>query len=82
MSVQFPSSVQYSIFVIYSFSENDTEIMFKLLMLEDGLTPILERVHGFQLILHQRDFMPGRPILTNIAEAIQQSRRMIMLLSR
>lgn len=43
---------------------------------------ILEKEHGFQLILHQRDFSPGVPIMRNIAEAVQKTRRMIMLLSR
>ncbi len=53
--------------------------------LRDGypdLTPILEEDDGFRLVLHQRDFMPGRLILENIAEAVQRSRRMIVLLSR
>ena len=53
-----------------------------LFMKYDGFTPILEEDHGFQLVLHQRDFVPGTPILTNIAEAVTKTRRMIMLLSR
>ena len=48
----------------------------------DGVTPILEEDHGFSLILHQRDFTPGAPILENIAESVTKTRRMIMLLSR
>ncbi len=47
-----------------------------------GLTPILEEDHGFQLVLHQRDFIPGTPIITNIATFVVETRRMIMLLSR
>lgn len=43
---------------------------------------ILEKEHGFKLILHQRDFMPGAIIMQNIAESVQKTRRMIMLLSR
>ena len=56
--------------------------MRKLFMKYDEVTPILEEDHGFQLILHQRDFMPGAAITTNIADAVEKSRRMIMLLSR
>ena len=64
------------------FSEPDEDIMRDIFMKYDGYTPILEADHGFQLVLHQRDFMPGRTILTNIEEAITKTRRMIMLLSR
>ena len=48
----------------------------------DGATPILEEDHGFKLIIHERDFMPGAQILANIAEAVTKTRRMIMLLTR
>ena len=48
----------------------------------DGVTPILEEDHGFSLVLHQRDFLPGRTILANIQNAVSTTRRMIMLLSR
>ena len=53
-----------------------------LFMKYDGFTPILEEDHEFQLVLHQRDFVPGTPILTNIADAVTKTRRMIMLLSK
>ena len=48
----------------------------------DGSTPILEEDHGFQMIFHMRDFMPGIPITDNITQAISKTRRMIMLLSK
>ena len=53
-----------------------------MFMKYDGVTPILEEDHGFSLVLHQRDFMPGATILANIQKAVSTSRRMIMLLSR
>ena len=41
----------------------------------------LERYYGYRLNIHPRDFTPGRPILSNIEEAITGSRRLIVLLS-
>ena len=63
-------------------SENDVEVMEEIFMKYNGVTPILEEDHGFSLILHQRDFTPGAPILQNIAESVTKTRRMIMLLTR
>ena len=63
-------------------SENDIQHLEEICMKYDGVTPILEEDHGFSLILHQRDFTPGAPILQNIAEAVTKTRRMIMLLTR
>ena len=37
---------------------------------------------GFKICWHQRDFMPGTNIAENIADATQNSRRMIFILSR
>ena len=67
---------------IPNFSAEDDLIMREIFMKEDGNTAILEEDHGFQLILHERDFMPGVPITSNMEEAVTQTRRMIMLLSR
>ena len=55
--------------------------MRKIFFEEDAIIPILEIEDHFTLIWHQRDFVPGRLILSNI-EAVTKSRRMIMLLSR
>ena len=41
----------------------------------------LERDHDYRLHIHTRDFAAGQPILSNIAEAITCSRRLIVLLS-
>ena len=56
--------------------------MRKIFFKEDGVIPMLETEDHFTLILHQRDFVPGRLIISNIEEAVTKSRRMIMLLSR
>ena len=69
-------------FNLFNFSSEDDMIMRDIFMKEDGNTAILEEDHGFQLILHERDFMPGVLITSNMEEAVTQTRRMIMLLSR
>ena len=51
-------------------------------MKEDGKTLYFEDDFNFQLILHQRDFVPGVTIHANIVDAIKHSRRMIMILSK
>ena len=38
--------------------------------------------HGFKICWHQRDFMPGTNIAENIADATENSRRMIFVISR
>ena len=37
---------------------------------------------GFKICWHQRDFMPGTNIAENIADATENSRRMIFAISR
>ena len=37
--------------------------------------------NGYRVCYHERDFMPGQPILDNIAQAIQRSKRIVCLLS-
>ena len=37
---------------------------------------------GFRICWHQRDFMPGTNIAENIADATENSRRMIFVISR
>ncbi len=63
-------------------SEKDFALMKEMFLKYDALTVILEEDHGFKLVLHQRDFLAGRAILTNMAEMVTTSRRMIMLLSK
>ncbi|XP_033754359.1 toll-like receptor 4 [Pecten maximus] len=42
----------------------------------------LEEEQGLRLCLHQRDFLPGKDIAENITDAIHQSRKSVVLLSR
>lgn len=56
--------------------------MTKLLMMEDTLTPYLEEEYGFSLILHERDFPGGVTIMANIINAVEKTRRMIMILTK
>uniref|UniRef100_A0A8C6UE25 TIR domain-containing protein n=1 Tax=Neogobius melanostomus TaxID=47308 RepID=A0A8C6UE25_9GOBI len=46
------------------------------------LVPHLEQDQGWRLCLHHRDFLPGKPIVENIAEAIYGSRKTICVVSR
>ncbi len=45
------------------------------------LTPKLEDEYGFKLCVHHRDFMPGYDIADNIVEAIQNSNKVLVILS-
>ena len=51
-------------------------------MVGDTLTPYLESELDFSLILHERDFPGGVTIIENIIQALNRSRRMIMMLTR
>ncbi|XP_069369201.1 toll-like receptor 22 isoform X1 [Paralichthys olivaceus] len=46
------------------------------------LLPKLEGEQGWRLCLHHRDFMPGKPIVENIVDAIYGSRKTICVISR
>ncbi len=56
--------------------------MQKLFMVGETLSLQLEEVHDFSLVLHERDFPGGVTIMANIISAVQQSRRMIMVLTK
>ena len=47
-----------------------------------GVTFPLEARHEFRLIERERNFRPGQFEMENITTAIEQSRRMIIVLSR
>ncbi len=42
----------------------------------------LEEELGFKLCIHERDFMPGTSIISNIEEAVKHSRRTIIIISK
>ncbi|XP_072298984.1 toll-like receptor 13 [Eucyclogobius newberryi] len=46
------------------------------------LVPHLEKTQGWKLCLHHRDFLPGKPIVENIVDAIYGSRKTICVISR
>lgn len=46
------------------------------------LVPHLEQEQGWKLCLHHRDFVPGKPIVENITEAIYGSRKTLCVISR
>nr|QBP05243.1 toll-like receptor 22b [Boleophthalmus pectinirostris] len=48
----------------------------------EELVPRLEQEQGWRLCLHHRDFLPGKPIVENIAEAVYRSRKTICVVSR
>ena len=72
----------FNIFIFPLTSHYDRAIMTKLLMMEDTLTPYLEEEYGFSLILHERDFPGGVTIMANIINAVEKTRRMIMILTK
>ena len=53
-----------------------------MFMKNDSLNLYLEDDFDFKMILHKRDFIPGITIQTNIVNAVTQSRRMFIILSR
>nr|WEW53060.1 toll-like receptor 22 [Platichthys stellatus] len=65
---------QYDAFVSYN-ANDEPWIMRELL-------PKLEGEQGWKLCLHHRDFMPGKPIVDNIVDAIYGSRKTICVISR
>ncbi|XP_034428833.1 toll-like receptor 22 [Hippoglossus hippoglossus] len=65
---------QYDAFVSYN-TNDEPWIMRELL-------PKLEGEQGWRLCLHHRDFMPGKPIVENIVDAIYGSRKTICVISR
>nr|XP_019948824.1 PREDICTED: toll-like receptor 2 [Paralichthys olivaceus] len=65
----------YHAFISYSHSDAD--------WVRDQLLPCLENNRNpYRLCIHERDFMPGRWIIDNIIENIENSRKSIFVLSR
>lgn len=65
---------QYDAFV--SYNVHDEAWVYEELM------PHLEREQGWKLCLHHRDFVPGKPIVENITDAIYGSRKTLCVISR
>ncbi|XP_046565365.1 toll-like receptor 4 [Haliotis rubra] len=63
----------YDAFV--SYAEEDREFVVQ------DMQSILEKRFGLRLCIHQRDFMVGEPITANVVNAIQSSRKTIILLT-
>uniref|UniRef100_A0A8C6T1K9 TIR domain-containing protein n=1 Tax=Neogobius melanostomus TaxID=47308 RepID=A0A8C6T1K9_9GOBI len=64
----------YDAFV--SYNVHDEEWVFRKLL------PELEGRQGWRLCLHHRDFLPGKPIIENITDAIYSSRKTLCVISR
>ncbi|XP_070823070.1 toll-like receptor 18 [Chaetodon trifascialis] len=65
----------YHAFISYSHSDAD--------WVRDQLLPCLENSRNpYRLCVHERDFMPGRWIIDNIIDNIENSRKVIFVLSR
>ncbi|XP_034466657.1 toll-like receptor 18 isoform X1 [Hippoglossus hippoglossus] len=65
----------YHAFISYSHADAD--------WVRDQLLPCLENNRNpYRLCIHERDFMPGRWIIDNIIENIENSRKSIFVLSR
>ncbi|XP_071114426.1 toll-like receptor 4 [Haliotis cracherodii] len=58
-----------------SYADENREFVLTMMM------PKLE-AEGIRLNIHHRDFMPGNPIAENIIDAIQKSRRAVLVLSK
>ncbi|XP_041348169.1 toll-like receptor 4 [Gigantopelta aegis] len=63
----------YDAFVLYC--AHDADWIF------DVAVPILENRYGLKLCLHERDFEAGRLIIDNIMNCINQSRKLVVVLS-
>uniref|UniRef100_A0A3B4BW38 TIR domain-containing protein n=1 Tax=Pygocentrus nattereri TaxID=42514 RepID=A0A3B4BW38_PYGNA len=68
------SSYQYDAFISYN-THDELWVMSELL-------PHVEGEQGWKLCLHQRDFQPGKPIMDNIVDGINSSRKTICVISR
>ncbi|XP_071116261.1 toll-like receptor 4 [Haliotis cracherodii] len=64
---------RYDAFVSYEYDDREFVVQ--------DMRNILEQRFGLRLCIHQRDFMVGEPITANIVNAIQSSRKTIILLT-
>ncbi len=79
--------VKQFIFSFYCNSHLDKKMLKKLMMVgytdeKIGRLFLEEKEHDFMRRIHTRDFYGGRTIMRNITDHVNQTRRMIMLLSK
>ena len=72
-NITFPSDRPYHAFL--SHSNQDNEFALKL------FNTLESEEFGFKICYHERDFIPGQPILSNISTAIKDSLKTIIILS-
>ena len=70
-----PNTVEYTYDAFISYAEED------LSFVTDRIIPTLEELHCMKLCVHERDFIPGKPISDNIIDAIRNSRKTVIVLS-
>ena len=68
-------SYRYDAFVLYSSVDDDR------LWVHFKLVNELEKVYGFRLCIHHRDFLAGCDIVDNIEQAIRSSRKVLVIMS-
>ena len=64
---------QYDVFLAYA--EEDKH------WVQQELLPVLEEEWGLRVCVHQRDFVPGKHIIDNISDCVEDSDRAIMVFS-
>ncbi|CAC5420261.1 unnamed protein product [Mytilus coruscus] len=74
--VEDDDSKLWDAFVSFKSEEEDIQFVFQ------HLYPKLEKQLGFKLCIHHKDFLPGKAITANIIDAIANSRRTIMIISK
>ncbi|BFZ22570.1 hypothetical protein BsWGS_25609 [Bradybaena similaris] len=68
-----PGDFQYDLFVVHCNDDWD--------WVEEALLPVLETKWNLKTCIHQRDFVAGRFIIDNIVEAMNASRRILVVIS-
>ena len=66
---------EYDAFIVYSSVDEDR------LWVHYKLVDQLEKVYGFKLCIHQRDFLGGNNIIDNVEDAINTSRKVVLIIS-
>ena len=68
------NNFDYDVFVSYTSEE--------LPWVRQHLMPELEDRLGLRLCVHERDFIPGKNIVDNIAECVESSKKILMVFSK